>query len=261
MRFGTGDPSGSGLRLVLAQQLIQCLRFELFNGAFDISVISTIVGIEALMRLPAVLLNECLQCRRFQRSPLIGVQMPSFGTFRFHVWGSQSDSPPSPEIVGEGFCERLAVEADVAPQVRRELDQADRLDAIPPQITPEAPARGCLAGLREQDRPWAPMAIASERGRQTVEDSRRAGDQVQEAQIERHYLLHKVVPKRRARMHPRMHWDMTSRSSNDPQRVRAAFRRFQRLSNAMQASGADGFAGRETLLSRRKNGDSSASAA
>jgi hypothetical protein len=91
------------------------------------------------------------------------------------------------------------------------------------------------------------MAIASERGRQTVEDARRAGDQVQEAQIERHFLLHKVVPKRRARMHPGMYWDMTSRSSNDPQRVRAAFRRFQRLNNAMQASGADGFAGRGTL--------------
>jgi hypothetical protein len=44
-----------------------------------------------------------------------------------------------------------------------------------------------------------------------------------------------------------MHWDMTSRSSNDPQRVRAAFRRFQQLNNAMQASGADGFAGRGTL--------------
>jgi hypothetical protein len=42
-----------------------------------------------------------------------------------------------------------------------------------------------------------------------------------------------------------MHEDMTSRSSNDPGQVRAAFRRFQRLNNSMQASGAIGSADRE----------------
>jgi hypothetical protein len=39
---------------------------------------------------------------------------------------------------------------------------------------------------------------------------------------------------------------MSSRSSNDPSWVRAALRRFQRLNNSMLASGADGFADRET---------------
>jgi hypothetical protein len=42
-----------------------------------------------------------------------------------------------------------------------------------------------------------------------------------------------------------MHEDTASHSSNDPQRVRAAFRRFQRLNNSMQASGANGCADRD----------------
>src|SRR5690242_2967229 len=86
--------------------------------------------------------------------------------------GNRFVAPPPnpPPKTGEGFCGRLAVEADVAPQVRRQLDQADRLDAIPPELTAEAPARRRLAGLREQDRPWTPLAIAPECGRQTIED-------------------------------------------------------------------------------------------
>src|SRR4051794_16829477 len=64
---------------------------------------------------------------------------------------------------------RSAVEADIAPQMAREIGRADRLDAIPPQVTLEVPAqrtsRRCLPGLREQDLPWTPVAIAPERGR------------------------------------------------------------------------------------------------
>ena len=80
-----------------------------------------------------------------------------------------------------------------------------------------------LSGLRKQDRPRPPVAIASERGRQAVDEARRAADQIQEAQVKSHCLLHKVVPMRRARLHE----GQSARSSNDPVWGRAASRRLR----------------------------------
>src|SRR5262249_31647775 len=141
------------------------------------------------------------------------------------------ESPP-PRGKGRRVVRQLPVEADIAPQMRREIARADPVDPGPrqPKAVVQPWRRLPWPRLRQGPRPLADAG--PEDGRQTGDEVRQAGDQVQQIDGERHGSL---LDGCAMASDPGPLADKHSRSSNDPFRVIGGLGGFKSRCDPMQA--------------------------